>query len=420
MGNTLFYCTPVHWLITTARSLGCKMIHVLQSYWHRPAHQDWLSLTRFTIISAPDDGDGDNGGDRRRKLVQVNCLLFMWHLFMATRLGWSAMIDTNYHHLMGHSLNHAGNAVCLIQVLGGLGLTQAALLRLTCSCLASKGNWSFMEKDFLKTTDRHCECQLTSRLMHAATILMLVSTITVTCLILSAMFAGNVLQSTNQFQVLCWTFWWIIDMVMCVTTSIDLVMFPSSWLLLGTVYRMRLNALAKVIACQPRNGSSSSIYFVRRSLTSLEEFASSVKQTLGSIHFVQSVLTTPIMCLVIFISMYSDNDFYRNFMPLVGLGVGLFPFALQALAAVITATSEQVFHQLALMTGRTSGLMPLKSRQLLLIMMQETGCQEQRLALYSLVGDKYTISAFTRNVMETFVHLSLLITFSGYLLHDRS
>lgn len=163
-----------------------------------------------------------------------------------------------------------------------------------------------------------------------------------------------------------------------------------------------------------RRSSVTCVYEIRRSLDKLSNHANSLKLTLGSILFVQSLFTTPIACLDLFICLFTDNIVFRYGLPVIAIAVIAIPIALQALAASITSTSEQVHQQLALWPDKLR--MPLAERLLLLNMMQETGCKDQPLALYDVLRQKYTATAFIQNVLETIVQLSLLISFSSFLL----
>ena len=50
----------------------------------------------------------------------------------------------------------------------------------------------------------------------------------------------NIQASTTQFQVICWVFWWLQDMMSVAAVTMTMVVFPTSWMLMALEYRLDL------------------------------------------------------------------------------------------------------------------------------------------------------------------------------------
>ena len=66
-------------------------------------------------------------------------------------------------------------------------------------------------------------------------------------------------------------------------------------------------------------------------------------------------------------------------------------------------------------TARLQDHLQLRHRHLLLLVLEDMGCAQQPLALYTPTGEQCTMIAFRAYLMETLIQFSLLISFSSYL-----
>ena len=116
--------------------------------------------------------------------------------------------------------------------------------------------------------------------------------------------------------------------------------------------------------------------------------AERVNRMSSPILFVLVLCTTPLVCLCVFVAVYSDNWFLQIAIPVAGCVASLFACALLAIAADITSKSERMHEALCATAARQSSASPLsvQERRVLLLMMEHASSESYSFALTTMDG----------------------------------
>ena len=406
-------------------------------------YQNWDELMRLVQVTDSDEADPT----KRKKKVIANAFLTLWIAFTVFRMSLSPFWITGIDHIMGQTMNKSGNVSKLFVLLAGVSQLQSILYRLVCIRLTLSGDMIFMRtlksmvswhhsgeddppasREASPNSDRDTESERSraqkDRIARIALGGALLGSLTMVTS-LNAMMTGllwlNIRASETAFQVFCWLFWYAQDVIMCTIVPLDIIIFPSMWFVLTLNYRTNLKSLSQKIAQLIRlKGMGSQrtpvplIKQIRVEYISLAKEALRVNTMSSQILFATVLCTTPLVCMCMFVAIYSDNAFLAFAVPVAGGVSCLFECSLLAMAANITSESEKMHRVLCSAGARQcfASLLSLQERQFLLLMMEHASTESESFALTMVDGQKYTEESFVSYVIETGLQYTLLVTFN--------
>ena len=140
-----------------------------------------------------------------------------------------------------------------------------------------------------------------------------------------------------------------------------------------------------------------------------------VHRATAAILWFQILLTTPIVCLAIFISLYADLALLRMMFPFITISMAAAAIELMAVFARVTSYSDRIQVALLRLCCHSRHRLPLEYRMWLLRVTEWLGSAEQPLAVHTILGQTYTSEALFFYLMEIAVQFTLIISLDTYL-----
>ena len=383
-------------------------------------YQDWKSLLSWSRIT--DECEGTSEGRSRRLTVNLLFALYLTHVSL--RMGFTSyIVSESYVHWFGNTFVKTGNAAYLVFSGVGSAFAMLCLYRFVAAYQVMKKDDLYYLRAVLSIIDepndslRQRKLKM-ARLVYVCAMLGCLGYIVTATTVVTYLMYINVHGSASETEQYCWLFWWLIDLASCVAALTTLAPFPATWMLIALSYRLDLLHLSASVmtvkASTPdADADRESVARLIRAITSLSRKAEQVNHSCSPILFVMVLCSLPFACSVMFVTLYSDQIVIAAAYALIGSNMMLFSLMLQAIAGDISRKSESVWKFLPSIARRH---LLLHQRMALLKLMEESASDHQPLALYTVTGQRYTITSFLSYVMEVVVHFSLLITFSNYLL----
>ena len=346
--------------------------------------------------------------------LTTNVILLVIYTLTVVRIGFAALAGWQPAFAFGSSLARSGNTAPFIIALCCSAYSPAPVFRLIIMLLQPRDRFALMQA-ITEGTGRQ-ERQAKIRLMRAVYLLLTAACLmaVVSCEgLMMSMACINVWQSESFMEALAWICWSAQDLAIVGIMSADLVFFPGTWILLALDYRMDLLLLIQEINAAAKAPAHASVQQMSDALERLLMKADILNAWSGILFFL-TLATTATACLDVYIVSHSDNVFFRVLLPFAGVAVVCTASFLMALAGNITAASERLHTSLSSLACRSRHATSVREKRLLLLMLEETGCAEQRLALYTLTGNKYTPESFVAFLIETALHYTLLLSFSSF------
>ena len=396
--------------------------------WKGDVYDNWSWLLRIACVShQSEEEDEEEIGSRSRLHVKrwtlvKNSLACLWFIGQAIRISFSGYIETENHHLRGHTLIGTGSIYKLIIPLSGFVSTECCLYRVAVLCLTLTGDWKFLQ--IIKRMTREQDYRLREqkvkvlRYTFVVALIAMIAFLLPAVAILSLAMVVNVRNSSLTVAV-AWIFWWMVDVILILTSACDAILFPVIWILSALDYRLQLMHLLQMIGNILRSGNTRFRangpldVVMTIALRDISLRAQYLNRSASPILFILILYTTPIAVFCSFVSSHTDYLLIAFGLPVAGLAILASACALLALAADLTAKSEKVYASLSTLAFRRANL-PLDRRVKLLHIMEECGSKEQPLALYNMTGEKYTHLTFAEYLVETAIQYTLLVSFVAY------
>lgn len=377
---------------------------------HGDVYTNWKTVMRLA-----------NTEDANKKRVNVvNILLSLWLVGNAIRFG-SMFFDPAPvpEFVVGHTLSHLGSWAKLIGMVGFLFINECAGLRLAMYYLTSTNSMILL--DTVKQIGHERDGELRIRKLKMARKVLLSFLIAFTTMVLdrsmfyTSMFVKNVMSASSGLEGVCWILWWFADLTIPILIPLDLIIFPSMWVVVVLSHRMEIRHLIERIeslAEAPVHTRSAGFQSVMQQHTRLLLRSVAVNSFSAPILFVVTLFASPAFSAVMFTVEYSDSEL-RWLYIVAGAPILSGVVALLSTAASVTATSEELHSRLCSMACDarvTDSLTPVQKFRLLL-MVEETGSESTQLAMYTVHGQKYTKENLLHYVIEVGLDYTLFLTF---------
>ena len=412
------------------------------SFWKRKynalkygdVYQNWNHLMRLVRVTDSDEADPTT----RKKKAAINGLIALYKFFTLFRMSLSVFLITGFDHIMGQTPNQTGNLSKLIVSVTGVVLVQWFLYRLVCIRLIMKDDMIFMQTlksmvswhgsdepqtsgDFrTQETDEFREQKIRlARLIYAVTVLSSFPMAVCPYFATTGYLWLNIQASETTFQICCWVFWWVQDLILSTVIAIDFLVYPSMWFVVALNYRMDIKSLtAKIQQLMQVKGKGKKpvLLFkeIRDGYLRLARQADRVNRMSSPILLVLVLCTTPLVCICVFVTVHSDNWMFRIMFSIFGCVCSLFACVLLANAADITATSEKMHDVLCAAAARHSStsLLSVPQKRALLLMIEHAASESHSFAMTTMDGQQYTMEHFVAFLIETGLQYTLLLTFN--------
>ena len=399
--------------------------------------KNWDQLMRLVRVT-----DSDEAYPTTRKMKVLSSTLFaLWMAFTLFRITLSVFWITGMSHIMGQTMSNSGNVSKLIVSLAGVCLVQWFLYRLVCILLLLNGDMIFMQTlqsmvcrhgIEMPQTSRNFRIQESeeirdrkiqlARLIYSAVFLSRFPMAINGYIAVTGYLWLNIQASETTFQICSWIFWYVQDLIMATAFAFDFLIYPSMWFVVALNYRMDIMSLTAKIQqlTQVRGagvgGKRHVLLFrgIRDDYLRLTQQAVRVNRFSSPILLVLVLSTTPILCICVFLAVYSDNLLLQLAVPTVGCVISLFACSLLAIAADITARSEKLYEVLCAAAARQSvaSHSSVRERRFLLLMMEHASAETNSFAMTTMDGQKYTMQSFVSFLIETGLQYTLLFTFN--------
>ena len=403
----------------------------------RTAYDSWISLLLLTSISHADEG---SSGDAVSKQQSKNLLLISWFLFLVWKQCLSSFTGIPAY-ISGNTITRTGNTSQLIQAVADSAFTNCASYRLLCWMQHRSGDMMIVR--MVRAIDDETDQELRMKkekmckLMHTLSIMGVSGTATSIMIMMSGLLPINIMFSQSLIESLCWCCWTLVDLGLAISISVDMLTFPGIWMVTAVMYDLdvqhlmamieRLRSLVSSSGVTSSNSVATGITdataaaelmtSIRRHYQRLVKQSQCVNQMLAPILYILTMYAIPVICLCLFISLFSDNIFFYATMPFVLISFTTFTCCLMAIAAHISHKSDALHASLCSAFANDcclTGILQQKDRVTLVHMIEDLGSHHQSLALRTYVGDKYTMHMLTEYVIETCLDFCLLLTFDQY------
>ena len=359
-------------------------------------------------------------GDPKKRLYVYNSILSIWFILNSLRfVSVFAVSDDHNAHLYGHTYARAGWAK-IISVTATIINAQCCLYRMAMIRFLLQDAMIIMKTLGNIVNERDRKLRTEKKRMARLVLLCAVVTYSV-CMIgalsvFTAMQVMNILSSKLAFEKLCWLFWWVQDILNVLSSGGDVVLFAAMWLLIAINYRIDIVALEQEIddALESDRLITGTINDdIRFSYMRLVRQAVGVNRMCSVILFSLVLCTTPFFCTALFAVEYGENLFisvaiFTGIIPLV-----LIAWTLLAIAGEITSLTEGLHGRLCSLAakGSTGTRSFLTQRIQLQHLLEQTGSEEELLALRTIDGQKYTSESLLYYLIDTGLQYTLLLTF---------
>lgn len=404
--------------------LVSSLSSIIASLSHRVRNMDVQSA--WHCLLAWSGTEVEMAEEKRKSLILINCLLSLLQLLNLLRHGSTLYFNPHsLDYLFGHTSHAAAFltkplvVICCAALLYSLvhrliiGRTQykrEARVRWTVQKIVKLGPHAAREEKIRAT-----------RRLTIATIVCWIGNLSCALPLFTTTFALNVTNSESKIEIVCWTFWYLNDLLLAVLISSDFFVGVASWYILTWNYEhkllkmtRRMEQLKEAIEKEPW-AVTFHVRDVRRSFGRLTSRAVSVNrsspQMLSLITFVLTRIGTA--CAVII-----GSDAQTSLVAVLLLIACLFPVACTLWilwkAASVTAIVRRLHNLTAATAARlatdTRSLLPLEQKQLLTWMLESMASEENLLVLRTWTGDKYT---------RLMLFSSLLVAVANFLLTKR-
>ena len=399
--------------------------------------QNWDRLMRLVRVTDSDEADPTT----RKRKVSISTIITLWMAFTMLRMTLSVFWFTGMDHIMGQTMSNTGNVWKLLVSLASVTHVQLFLYRLVCIRLILSGDMIFMQTlksmvrrhasdepqtsaDFgiQQSEEVHGKKIRLIRLIYSATVISSLAIAVCSYSAVTGFLWLNIQESQTTFQVCCWVFWYVQDLLLSTATAFDLLICPSMWFVVALNYRMDIMSLTAKI--QQLIGMKGMGVRRKQHLPLFKEISDEylrltreivqVNRMSSPILFVLVLCTTPFVCICVFVTAYSDNWLLQILVPIFGCVYSLFACVLLATAADITSKSENMHDVLCAAAARQSfaSLLSVQERRVLLLMMEHAASDSHSFAMTTMDGQKYTMETFVSFLIETGLQYTLLITFN--------
>ena len=366
----------------------------------------------------------------RRHLIR-NALFIMWFLYLSFKQFWSRFTRLP-DYVSGNTLSRTGNTAAIMQGLAAVGFTACASYRFAFAKSLLSGSVEALTATLRQL--HHADGGHEERVKIASKVYLLAVTgIATIHLSLVGMICGllavNWITSQSLLERLCWLFYYIIDHALCFTMAVEGMLNPCMWMLVALSFNVDLKLLIshadRLNDLLMQSGTASideeSVHELFHQLQLKYAFlvmqSQVINRFLAPILFVQSVFAHPIICCCLFISRFSDNIALYASLPGCGVSIAVATYALMAVAASVSAKSDQLHACMCSIAGNNARWprLTLHQRRQLHEMIEELGSNDrQLLSLYTMDGQKYTSEMLADYVIETCLQYFLLMTFDQY------
>ena len=394
-----------------------------------PLYVKWERLLRLSWIT----GSGEGVSEKRRQLnVKSNTIFAVSLCFSAFRLGYTSYLVSNeQHHLIGNTFANIGNIALLGFAGVGTAYTQWSLFRVVTTWQAATGRLSVLQTLSSLLSEQDEGLRRKKRRL-AAFIYTLAVMGTGQFALFAHLYHGfllylNINHSKDTSEMHWWCFWFLLDMVSCYSCTMTMSFVPACFILQVLDYRLDLSHMISEVRRllqedhmdqEHESVWSRHIHDMIQKLHWLSKKARHVNTCWSPFLFVTVVCATPNATIFLFITLYAGEMMVAATYACVGVIQTAFAFTMQAVAGDITAQSETLYQELAMIAAEARDALSLSDRRLLLLLMEESLSECEPLAMHHVTGEKYTMIEFGAYVMETAVQFTLLLTFSNYLIRS--
>lgn len=394
----------------------------LQRIYHELKDGDvYLNWSRFMkILCITNEHEGS--GKDTKKIVTVNTLAILWYVFSSIRISHHLVWDSGYPHFFGSTEEQMGNTTGLLSSLSAFMIFTALLYRGHCIRLTLSGGMYFMRTVKIMTSGAEVNAAKVAfaRKMVATAVIFCYQMFVGGFIMCAGMLYLNIRASSSMIEVICWIAWCLIDLVMCFSACTDVLTFPIMWITIVLSYRMDMIDLMQCItdindALIAENETMANELFDEIRHRYYELYSESQKIDQFSVTVITIILfwSTPYFCIMMFMFIFTDNIFIYYMCPICAVAVLLLVTFVLVSAATVTHLTEKLTISLLKVAAQDAHLQALNPRQRQqLDLMTE---QMSSLAMYTMVGERYTPLSFVHYVVETCVQYSLLITFNKYI-----
>ena len=372
----------------------------------------------------------DDSPRHSQSFLTINVMIVLWHLYCAFKQFFCRFTGLP-DYVCGNTLSRTGNVNMLMQMLAASAFITCACYRLALIRSYVKGQAGELQSTLDQLTERVMQARDASKVKVAKAIYCAaVAGLIVFHLSLFGMICGllavNLMTSGGMMEQSCWIFYYIIDHVLILSTTCDMLMFPFIWILVALCYNIDLQdllstcqRLSQEIACLATDAETVSRRFdrMRHQYLQLLQQSRQVNAFLSPILFVQTTFAQPLITCCLFITRYSDNIALYGSLPGAGGSVAASTYTLMAIGAHVSAKSDRLY-ELLVNVSCVNALQPrlsVSQRHVLHGMILELGSnQQQLLPLLTLDGIKYTSELLAVYVIESCLQYFLLMTFDQF------
>ena len=200
----------------------------------------WQRLNRLLVISGCNDDDGQT----IRKMLLANIILLAWYVYVF----WKQVLSTRLTDLpafvVGNTITRIGNVYHFGQAIAAAALMFCASFRVIIVKNLMQSNCVLI--DSLMDIDDHKKKQAAST-TYLATVATVVSSILWLSFMMTGMSVVNIMTSESSFEILMWSFWWIVDMIVSITAGIDFVLMPCAFVPVALLYDIHVRHLSEQV-----------------------------------------------------------------------------------------------------------------------------------------------------------------------------
>ena len=377
-------------------------------------HDSWSRALINALVMNP------RPEDEKMRLYTYNIILIICHILNTVRFGsLFAVSDDDNAHLYGHSYSHLKGAK-VASATATIFYAQCCLYRIALMRLIMTEGLIIAQT--LKNIVNERDSRLRDSKKQMAKNVLLCAAVGFVVIMMSgsALFAGmhvmHILFSKSSLETCCWLFWWMVDILALALGVRDIAIFPAMWFLIASNYRTDVIALAQKI--DHANGpdvlcTETTCDNICYSYLRLVEQAVTVNRMSSLILFALVICTTPFFCTALFAIEYGGNIFISVTFFIAIFPIVLFAWTLLAIAGEITSLTEGLHGRLCSLAAKAStGTRTFLTQRIQLQqLVEETGSEDQLLALRTIDGQKYTSESLMYYLIETGLQYTLLLTF---------
>ena len=303
-------------------------------------YERWMALLRIVVIA----DDPVSLTHKRRRFVLVNALLVAF--FFMTAVRFNAFSGSNQRlpqHILGNTMVNSGNVNYMYMMLACVCLIQMCMLR--CICCRSLHQHDDRLEQVLKQMSAEKDERLRRQKEQVAIIVYygcLLSSIGF--FVFASVFVSGLLflnwhSSRSWSTSSCWIFWWIQDLIVIMVVGITYVPVLATWLLLVLDYGINMDKVLEFVRHRT-SVATSRVSQVIQQLDWLHQEAKLLHRSAAAIMFVVNLCTTPVVCLMLFSTVFGNIAILRIMMLPAAAAVLVIPIGLQAVAGHVTSKAE--------------------------------------------------------------------------------